>query len=57
MNPFLVDLAIAVLAYFLFGALIDMAVKDPKAHEIFKILLLIACVLFALFGTFLPWKI
>lgn len=55
MSPFLIDLAIAVLVYFLFGALIDLAIKDPKAHELFRVILLIACVLFALFGSFLPF--
>lgn len=54
-NTFLVDLLIAVLVYFLFHAVIMTFIKDPKAQEIFNIVLLIVCVCFALFGTFLPF--
>lgn len=54
-NNFLFDFALAVLAYFLFSALLDAVVSDAQARQVFKIILIIACVLFALFGTFLPF--
>lgn len=55
MSPFLIDLVIAVLVYFLFNAVIDTFVNDPNANKMFKLILLIACVIFALFGTLLPF--
>ncbi len=55
-NSFLIDLLIAVLVYFLFGVVIDTLVKDSKAHDVLRIILLIVCVFYALFGTFLPFR-
>ena len=55
-NPFLINLAIAVFAWVLFHAFIDTLVKDAKANERFNIILIIACVLYAMFGTFLPFR-
>jgi predicted PurR-regulated permease PerM len=54
-NSFLIDLLIAVLAYFLFSLVINAFVKDPRAHEIFTVILIIACVIYALFGQFFPF--
>ncbi len=42
---------LAVLVYWLFALVIDAFVKDGRANEIFKIILLIFCVLLALGGT------
>ena len=53
-DPFLIRLLIAVLAYYLFNIVVDKFVEKPKAKEIFGAILLIACVLFVLSGAFLP---
>lgn len=55
MDPFLTRLAIGVLAYFLFDLLIKRLVKKPESQDILDIILLIAVVLYVLFGSFLPW--
>lgn len=55
-NSFLINLIIAVLVYFLFHAVIDTFVKDSKANEIFNIILLVLCVIYALFGSFLLFR-
>jgi CDP-diglyceride synthetase len=41
---------LAVLVYFLFGAVIDTLVTDAPANKLFKIILLVVCVLIALGG-------
>jgi CDP-diglyceride synthetase len=42
---------LAVLVYFLFGAVIDTLVTDQPAQKIFKIILLVICVVIALAGS------
>lgn len=55
-NVFLLNLAIAVFVWVLFHAAIDMLITDPKANKIFNFILIIACVLYAIFGQFLPFR-
>lgn len=50
-NNVLVDLLIAVLIYFLGQAVIDTFITDAPANRIFKIVLLIICVLIAIGGS------
>jgi len=45
MNNIVVRLVVAFFIYFFFNILIDTLVKDPKANETFKIVLLIVCLL------------
>ena len=40
----------AVLVYFLFALVVDAFVKDPRSNEIFKVILVIICILIALGG-------
>lgn len=54
-DQFLVRLAISVLAYFLFNVLIQKAVKNADAKNIFEWILILACVLYVLLGQFLPF--
>ena len=56
MDPFLTRLLIAVLVYFLFDLVIKNIVTDGQAARIFSIILLIACILYLFFGSFLPFK-
>ncbi len=44
---------IAVCFYFLLEKLIDVTVKDPSSNQIFKVVLLIVCLLFVFFGSLL----
>lgn len=41
---------LAVLVYFLFGAVIDALVTRPESNKVFHIILLVVCVLIALGG-------
>jgi|GEM_PF-3177875 len=50
-NSIIDSFLLAVLVYFLFKIVIDALIKDPKAHEIFHVILIIVCVLIALGGT------
>lgn len=45
MSNIVVRLAVAFFIYFFFNILIDTLVKDPKANEIFKVVLLVVCLL------------
>jgi hypothetical protein len=54
MDPFLTRLLIAVLVYFFFNIVIEKLVTEAKAKSIFEVVLLIACILYLLFGSFLP---
>lgn len=56
MDPFLVRLLIGVLAYFLIDLLIKRLITKPDAQNAFEIILLIAAVLYVIFGSFLPWR-
>ena len=54
-DPFLIRLLIAVLVYYFFGIVIGKFGKDSAAQEMFSLILLIACILYLLFGSFLPF--
>ncbi len=53
-DAFLVRLLIAVLVYFFFNIVIEKLVTKPEAKNMFSIVLLIACILYLVFGSFLP---
>ena len=55
MDPFLTRLLIAVLVYFFFNIIIEKLVKNPDAKGIFEVILLIACIVYLVFGKFLPF--
>lgn len=50
-NGVVIDLLIAVLLYYFGSVVIDAFVKDARANEIFKVVLLIVCIIIALGGT------
>ncbi len=54
LTELLIRLLIAVLAYWLGEKIIGL-VKDAKLQEILNIILLIAVVLFVIFGAIWPW--
>jgi len=47
-----VRLLVAVLIYFLFNVVIDTAIKDANANQMFKIVLLIVCLAIVFVGGF-----
>ncbi len=51
-NSIVVRLLVAVLVYFLFNIVIDTAIKDANANQLFKILLLIICLAIVFVGGF-----
>ena len=44
---------LACLIFFLLDKVADLFVKDPRANEVFKGILLIVCVVIAIIGAFI----
>ena len=55
MDPFLTRLLIAVGVYFFFDLIIKRLVTNPDSQSKFETLLLICCLVFVVFGKFLPF--
>lgn len=56
-DPFLVRLVIGVFVFFFFNMVIDKFVTKADAKKLFEFILVGACILYILFGSFLPFKI
>lgn len=50
MDVLAIRFIIAAVAYYLLAAFIDTIIADVNANKAFRVILLILCILFALFG-------
>lgn len=53
-DPFLVRLIIGIGVFFFFNIVIEKFVTKAEAKKMFEFILLAACILYILFGAFLP---
>lgn len=56
LDPFLVRLLIAVLVLYLGERLLAVLTISESARGLLNIVLIIACVLFVIFGSFIPFR-
>ena len=57
MDAFAVRFIIAVCAFFLLEKLVGFAIKKPEHAEVFTFILLLACIVFAIWGGLIfPFK-
>ncbi len=57
MAAFAFRVIISVGLYFLLKALIDALIKEPRANEVFTWIVLVAAVLFAIFGYLFKFSV